>query len=382
MNDCNQSNEMRVVAFVVLFAVWKTIDSFLIQRDASHANTKRKHSMILLRSASSPKIIPDAENNDDKDTVPNKQVSDIALVSITDNDDFVAPVPLGHVPEALRTCSIYQAPNSMTALQKCSVSHGPLCGFLYNETFGCIAAMTEDDERILYRGECLFRIVEIETTIPYTVATVELIESPKTDTEVQELVRLKDLLLDWAQLDLEKAQTPVSPLEESLLENNDVSQANIFMAQERLSVIDAAPLEYLVDLVPDIMGCNNAQRCKLMTEDNVCARVQFAREIVQEGLGMERARKLADSITDTVDDTVKDLKVGTPTIPAWAQQIRKDTRLEYFWNVEVGWCSGTVTDDPVLIVDEWLISVRFDDDGSVHRLPLSADDKVRWRPLL
>ena len=55
------------------------------------------------------------------------------------------------------------------------------------------------------------------------------------------------------------------------------------------------------------------------------------------------------------------------------------TRLEYFWNEEFGWCEGVVVGDPVKIVDELIVTVRFE-DGETHKLPFRADEKVRWRP--
>jgi hypothetical protein len=80
------------------------------------------------------------------------------------------------------------------------------------------------------------------------------------------------------------------------------------------------------------------------------------------------------------EESQKDLKVGIPSLPPWANQIRNGVRVEYFWNEEEGWCGGIVVDDPVKIMDEIIITVQFDDDGSVHRLPLRGEDKARWRP--
>lgn len=308
------------------------------------------------------------------------------------------PIPLGHVPESLRTCSIYRSDMArLTPIQKCILTHhqSQLCGFLYNETLGCIAAVTTyepDDNNVLhYRGESLFRIVDYETKVPFPVATVELIESSLETDEMeskaveQELVKLKTFLLDYSQLQIETAQEPKSPLEVSLLEDLTTIPplGELQAAQERRTVIEAAPLKYLVDLALDlVVGCTNEQRCALMLETNsLAAKVKCACALVQKRLAMERARKMANSVTDAVDASVKELKVGPPQLPPWANQIRSGTRLEYFWNVEIGWCSGTVTDNPIRIVDEWIISVKFDDDGSIHRLPLSADDKLRWRPL-
>lgn len=377
---------MGQILVVVFLLAPLTTESFRLLRHGRHVSKNHQKPMIL--SAVPPKSDAGIPVEGLEDVKP-QRLSDIPLIPATDisNEAFIWPIPLGHVPEALRTCSIYLAPtnSAITTLQKSMLLHRVgtcLCGFLYNETIGCIAAITQEEDTIVYRGECTFRIVEIESTIPYTVATVELMEplESKGGADDESIDTLKDLLLDWAQLMLEKAQQPKTPLEESLL--GVISHRNVIIAQERVSVIEAAPLQCLVDLVPDLVGFSNAQRCTLMSDhSNVSSRIQYVRGIVKERLGMERARKLADSITDSVDEPAKDLRVGNPTIPSWSKQIRSGTRLEYFWNVEIGWCSGTVTEQPVMIVDELLINVRFDDDGSTHRLPFSTDDMLRWRPL-
>jgi hypothetical protein len=31
-------------------------------------------------------------------------------------------------------------------------------------------------------------------------------------------------------------------------------------------------------------------------------------------------------------------------------------------------------------MDEIILSVKFDDDGSIQKLPLRGDEKARWRP--
>jgi Lon protease-like protein len=350
-----------------------------------------------------------------------KLLSGIPLFSLSDrtavaDDDtstiLVWPIPMGHVPEALRTCSIYQADAAeLTPIQKCMVSHheSHLCGFLYNETYGCIAAITtsstnhdeqgaqaEEGAELLYRGECWFRVVEYEAKVPFPIATVELlvegssssslsvlIDETETDYDAVLVQKLKGLLMDYSQLQIEIAQEPKSPLEVSLLEVLAAipHQAELLAAQERRTVIEAAPMKYLVDLAPDLAGFTNEQRRALMLQDSLAAKAQHACEIVYERLAMVRARKMAAAITDSVDASAKDLKVGMPTLPLWAKQIKSGMRVEYFWNVETGWCSGTVKGDPMFIVDEWIMSVKFDDDGSTHRLSLSADDKIRWRPL-
>ena len=77
----------------------------------------------------------------------------------------------------------------------------------------------------------------------------------------------------------------------------------------------------------------------------------------------------------------QNLNVGTPKLPSWSKKIKKGTILEYFWNEDYGWCRGQVIEDPLRIVpDEIVLTMHFPDDDSTHRLPFSADEKVRWRP--
>lgn len=75
----------------------------------------------------------------------------------------------------------------------------------------------------------------------------------------------------------------------------------------------------------------------------------------------------------------KDLKVGKPELPPWASRIKKGMDLEYYWNDEFGWCPGTVL-DVVKVLDEVIITFEFEADGEVHKLPVTAEEKIRWRP--
>jgi hypothetical protein len=432
------------------------------KRNIIHKNNNFKSAAVPSRTFSPTSFLPSSSDSDSAvqnsgedyfEVAPQpakpKLLSGIPLFSPTDRaavvlDDrgdieteaaspLVWPIPLGHVPEDLRTCSIYQSDMAqLTPIQRCMTSHheAGLCGFLYNETMGCLAAVTttttttsstnnDDDGQkvqepqgvvpLLYRGECWFRVVEYEAKVPFAVATVELLEPPVVadddGTEQHEsallvrplLLKLKGLLLDYVQLQLETAQQPKTPLEVSMLQDLAAKkivphinqQAELLAAaQERQAVVEAAPLPYLIDLAPDLTAFTNDQRRTVMmmilhhpNDGGVAGAARRAGEIIHEKLSMERARQMAATITDAVDASTQDLKVGSPTLPLWARQIQKGTRVEYFWNIETGWCSGTVTGDPLFIVDEWILSVKFDDDGSTHRLALSADDKLRWRPL-
>ena len=242
----------------------------------------------------------------------------------------------------------------------------------------------------------------------------------------------------------DESSKPLSPLEQSILESasspDPMVQAisRTFDAEERLAVhqtfisslLDIAPDErdryYVVAMMAgelakfttDVrvqmltMTCGVDRLRLVLRELNSMLSFHTAKRMTQSislGVKDEKVEKAHDTIPDfdgigsineeidgmsnispvntpsvdtlkSAEDAQKDLMVGIPTLPPWASQIRKGIRIEYFWNEEEGWCGGTVVDDPIKIVDEILITVEFDDDGSVHRLPLRGDDKARWRP--
>jgi len=132
-------------------------------------------------------------------------------------------------------------------------------------------------------------------------------------------------------------------------------------------------------MAAELVDLNQEIREEILVIRNGKERLQLVAKEVQDLIGMARARKVAIAITNQNDDTEKDLQVGTPQLPTWTKQIHKGTRVEYYWNDEWKWCAGVVVDDPVTIIDELLITLRFE-DGEIHRLPFRADEKVRWRP--
>jgi hypothetical protein len=135
----------------------------------------------------------------------------------------------------------------------------------------------------------------------------------------------------------------------------------------------------LAFLAAELGNLDNAVRRKILRMTNSLERLRYVLQELEEVVRMERARKVANQITGKTDEAGKDLKVGQPELPPWARSIRKGTKVEYYWNEEHGWCRGGVVEDPVMVVDELIVTVHFE-DGSTHRLPFRADEKVRWRP--
>lgn len=283
---------------------------------------------------------------------------------------------------------------------------------------------------VLYRGCYRFVVKDVVKSIPYPVAIVdELVDDDTNPTNNLDAITddanededddthddLEDYkIMSVGQLNqriLQSLKTiidqrleevanngNVNPLELSILES-----ANMFVpdkasqeeqAEEAAAVFDVFASS-LMDIAPsrqeqsyaiammaaEIASFDNEMRKKFITTRNSVERLQLACKHVEDMLRMKQARKIATSITDGGDESSKDLKVGPPKLPPWASQIRKGTRIEYYWNEEWEWSSGEVVEDPIKIMDELLLKVKFDVDGEVHILPLNPDEKLRWRPI-
>eukprot|EP00525_Craspedostauros_australis_P011859 CAMPEP_0198123246 /NCGR_PEP_ID=MMETSP1442-20131203/37085_1 /TAXON_ID= /ORGANISM="Craspedostauros australis, Strain CCMP3328" /LENGTH=124 /DNA_ID=CAMNT_0043782419 /DNA_START=36 /DNA_END=407 /DNA_ORIENTATION=+ len=123
-------------------------------------------------------------------------------------------------------------------------------------------------------------------------------------------------------------------------------------------------------LAAEMADVDNAIRKEILLIRNPKERLQLVCKLLEENIGMARATRMALQITDSNDESSKDLKVGKPSLPAWAKSLKKGTRVEYFWSEQDGWFAGVLVEDPELIVDEMIVTVLFD-DGETHRLPLS-----------
>jgi hypothetical protein len=286
---------------------------------------------------------------------------------------------------------------------------------------------------LLARGSFRFRVREIVNSIPYPVAIVDEILDEKDirgDSDANEeqgdaldALSSRDLVREIFQsLDkLLKAQaeasaTPLTPLEKSILEDapssTPIAQAirRRFDAEERIAVfqtftsslLDLAPAEvdrmYAVAMMAgELANLSSDGRIKMLVTTDGVARLRLVLRELSAMLSMDSARRITKSLSlggggnnDSIEldprslkaaeDSQKQLQVGTPKLPKWADQIKKGVKLEYFWNEDEGWCLGTVNEDPIRIMDEIIVTVKFDDDGSIHKLPFRGDDKARWRP--
>jgi len=189
----------------------------------------------------------------------------------------------------------------------------------------------------------------------------------------------------------------MTPLEKSILEDAGMpipnKDAQLSQAEEYGAVLEIFRTE-LIDICPrpkdvyyavgmltaEMADANNEMRTKCLTTTDGVERLRFILRMAEDRINKVAAQRLTEQITEEVSADEKDLQVGKAEIPRWAYQIKKGTRVSYFWNEIEGWCKGYVAEDPVKIGDELIIAVTFDDDGSTHKLPFLAEEKVRWRP--
>ena len=189
----------------------------------------------------------------------------------------------------------------------------------------------------------------------------------------------------------------MTPLEKSILEDAGMpipnKDAQLSQAEEYGAVLEIFRTE-LIDICPtpkdvyfavgiltaEMADANNEMRAKCLTTTDGVERMRMILRLAEDRINKVAAQRLTEQITEEVSADERDLTVGKSEIPRWAYQIKKGTRVSYFWNETEGWCKGYVAEEPVKIGDELIITVTFDDDGSTHKLPFLAEEKVRWRP--
>ena len=244
-----------------------------------------------------------------------------------------------------------------------------------------------------------------------------------TTTEMmQQTLQSMQLVIDrMMENAIQSSNKPLTPLEESILQDNGM----IDQQQQVLNEIRETAREYnniwkmflasLVDMSPqeryfavpimaaEICHFPNEVRRQMLVTTQAIERLRIACRAATNSVTDRSTSSLSTSTTLTtiknsvvsMDNTVgtsrggnggsvvmsQNLNVGTPKLPSWSKKIKKGTILEYYWNEDYGWCRGQVIEDPLRIVpDEIVLTMHFPDDDSTHRLPFSAEEKVRWRP--
>jgi hypothetical protein len=270
-------------------------------------------------------------------------------------------------------------------------------------------------QTVICSGTFRFIVKSIKTTFPFPVAIVdELIDdtdeeafvAPNTDDTLSDNV-IKDA--SYADLDtselvqrtllamkqcidqkLEQLPKKLTPLELSILK--DTNGMSALAADQHATEEMAANFEIFAGSLVDICPLPNDRYYAIgMLAAELVLENSIRRQCLLLTNGLQRLRLVLQRLeeqnkkTQAVDKvsiipSEQDLQVGEPTLPLWARQIRKGMRVEYYWNDEYEWCAGQVVEDPILIVNELILTIYFPSDGTTHRLPLTAEEKVRWRP--
>jgi hypothetical protein len=341
--------------------------------------------------------------------------------------DTILPLPSSHLPDELATLNVYSIP-IMTAVDKsiveyatentdCYVGHVCARPNTWVGAVGCVSLAIstlggeKSDRLLVCKGAFRFVVKQVLQEIPFPIVLVdELVDQDNFESELSQINDidvsldvmkrtsfLLEILDKYCQQQVETAGE-LSPLEQAILEETGNTIMPIVIQQlalEKVAVIHVFRALYVDSeqsgfsfphilyasalLAAEIADFSTSQRQKLLEMTHGVERLIYVSGVIEEKVGMARARKMAEQITAATDEASKDLKIGQPQLPPWAKSIRKGTVVEYFWNEEYGWCRGKVVEDPVRIVDEIVLTVRFD-DGETHRLPFSADEKIRWRP--
>jgi len=182
-----------------------------------------------------------------------------------------------------------------------------------------------------------------------------------------------------------------TPLENVILESQGIESPSKDEVEELAALFDVFRME-LVEISDRTLRCfaigvmatevaelTYDQRRDVLVMTDGAARLRMVLQLMERKISMQWAKKMVQQAT-APEDEGKNLKVGKPCMPPWLKSIGEGTRLEYFWSEEEGWCSGRVL-EKLILGDEVLLKIKFDDDGSVHRIPFTAEEKIRWRPL-
>ncbi|GAX17918.1 hypothetical protein FisN_18Hh126 [Fistulifera solaris] len=350
--------------------------------------------------------------------VDNEPLIENLKIPLLRRDTFL-PLPSSHLPDELATLNVYSI-NIDTAVDRSIVEYatentdsyiGHVCIAPQVGAVGCtsraLSTLGDDDRLLVCKSSFRFVVKQVLQEIPFPIVLVdELVDQDTSGSDpvkkdatdvIKRTSRLLEVVDEYCQQQVETAGE-VSPLEQAILEetgNTIIPIAIQQLAMEKAAVLQVFRASYLDSeqsdfsisqtiyaasiLAAEIADFTTSQRQEVLEMTDCVARLAYVNGIIEETVGMARARKMAEQITAATDEASKDLKIGQPQLPPWAKSIRKGTAVEYFWNEEYGWCRGEVVEDPVHIVDEIVLTVRFD-DGETHRLPFSADEKIRWRP--
>jgi len=293
-------------------------------------------------------------------------------------------------------------------------------------------SMSPSAGEVLFRGSFRFVVKKIESIFPYTVAVVdELVDEvetqqinstegnePKenfqsasvdeeeddededdgcyTELSSQELTfRCLNSMQTLVKMRLE-ANPNMSLLEKEIIARFSSATESPFdtveleRAEEMASLLEIFRAElvemtdvYLRRYAIGMMMCEIGdlsfeERCEALRTTDGIQRLQKLVAILEGKISLERAKNMAQQISESTDEDLRQLKVGQASLPPWSKHIKEGTKVEYYWNEELGWLVGTVK-GKMKVLDEILVDVEFE-GGDTHRLPFNGLEKARWRP--
>eukprot|EP00985_Skeletonema_marinoi_P027479 scaffold22632_cov250-Skeletonema_marinoi.AAC.2 len=339
--------------------------------------------------------------------IAKKNVKLPLLVDINNESGYSVPLPNHHLPPELTTASLYQLDLAIPihksviqdAVQNKGGSIDELC------YYGHVVSNPADQDGLIGAIGCAS---EILIATPASITSEEVLEergdieqtSEKFDADDSGVLhvlsrgafrfRVKEVV--------NSIPYPVAIVDELMDEDED--EDDVFRNSLLDIASDARDRAFCVGMMAaELANLPSSTRVKMLETVNGTHRLRIVMRKLSSILAMDSARRVAKSLSlqgggdgdvkdiktdlkslQEAEESKKDLKVGKPSLPQWAGQIQRGVRVEYFWNEVEGWCLGTVCEDPVKVLDEVIISVKFDDDGSIHKLPLRGEDKARWRP--
>jgi len=291
-------------------------------------------------------------------------------------------------------------------------------------------SMSPPAGQVLFRGSFRFVVKRVESIFPYTVAVVdELVDEVETQqinstegkeqkedvqstsvdeddededdgcytelssqeltfrclNSMQTLVKMRlQANPNMSLLEKEIIATFRSETESSLdtveLEHAEemASLLEIFRA-ELVEMTDVYLRRYAIGMMMcEIGDISFEERCEALRTTDGIQRLQKLVAILEGKISLERAKNMAQQISESTDGDKRQLKVGQASLPPWSKHIKEGVKVEYYWNEELGWCLGTVK-GKMKVLDEILVDVEFE-GGDTHRLPFNGLEKARWRP--
>lgn len=242
--------------------------------------------------------------------------------------------------------------------------------------------LDDDEDEVSDDENDMYQDIDPKLLLPRTMAAIQAFIDQQINTKPIHISPLEQAILE-EKGGIQNANEMIQFLQRQQ-QNQAEEMAAIFQLFSA-SILDIAPTSmerlYAVGmLAAEFININQDLRLKLLQTTNGVERLRWVLREIEQLISQESVTKLTDEISQQEREKTRNLKVGVPALPPWSRNIRKGTKIEYFWNEIEGWCKGKVVEDPIRIFDELILVILFD-DGETHKLPFQADEKARWRPM-